>query len=169
MASVKAECDDCSGTGIYSGFAEGKGFAVVCNRCRGTGCRTILYKDFTKRKMKNNIHTVVRSGMGIMVAGNHDFGGLPYTNWLQLKDPVKFPKGTEMRNYTCPAWFFQEADYKKKPNWKECIDWGNFRDCQYFKKKEDCWKKWDTEQRISDKEQKTKTKKGEKKTSKKSN
>ncbi|GAH55007.1 unnamed protein product, partial [marine sediment metagenome] len=33
------ECNDCKGTGLYTGMAEGDGFAVVCHACNGTGKR----------------------------------------------------------------------------------------------------------------------------------
>lgn len=33
----KYECQSCSGTGLYRGFAEPKGTAVVCCSCKGTG------------------------------------------------------------------------------------------------------------------------------------
>jgi len=47
---VKAECSNCHGTGLYAGFAEGRGQARVCITCRGTGCENIIYKPFNKRR-----------------------------------------------------------------------------------------------------------------------
>lgn len=56
--TVKAECGACGGTGVYRGFAEPEGVAVVCLKCDGTGCVDLQYTPFTKRKLKRNIHTV---------------------------------------------------------------------------------------------------------------
>lgn len=58
METVKAECSSCGGTGLYCGFAEKKGLAVVCRTCSGTGCKEISYTLFTGRKPKADIHTV---------------------------------------------------------------------------------------------------------------
>jgi len=51
----------------------------------------------------------------------------------------------KMRNYTCPAWWYQIADYKRKPDWDECLILGSFSSCAHFSKKEKCWEKWDKE------------------------
>ena len=58
MSEVKAECGSCSGTGLYRGFCEAPGTAVICLTCAGTGCQIIKYTPFTKRKRKNGIHTI---------------------------------------------------------------------------------------------------------------
>lgn len=50
MLKANAECSSCGGTGLYAGFAEGKGGARICVTCRGTGCETICYKPFKKRR-----------------------------------------------------------------------------------------------------------------------
>ena len=55
---VEFECLDCSGTGLYCGFAESEGEAVVCLSCNGTGKRTIEYTPFTGRKEKEGIRWV---------------------------------------------------------------------------------------------------------------
>lgn len=61
METVKAECSSCGGTGLYSGFAEPKGTAVICVTCDGTGCQEIRFKPFERRKGKRGIHTIKRS------------------------------------------------------------------------------------------------------------
>jgi hypothetical protein len=50
-----------------------------------------------------------------------------------------------MRKYTCPAWWYQSADYKKKPNWKECLACGSFSSCKHFSIKQNCWDRFDKE------------------------
>lgn len=71
MPTIKAECDACSGTGLYCGFAEPEGTAVICRGCSGTGCRTITYKEFTQRKHKRGVKRVMGDG-GIWFARTGD-------------------------------------------------------------------------------------------------
>jgi hypothetical protein len=58
MKTIKTECSDCGGTGLYSGFCEGEGHAVVCLACGGSGCRKIHYKPYTGRKRKRGIVSI---------------------------------------------------------------------------------------------------------------
>lgn len=58
---VQAECSSCGGTGVYCGFCEAPGTAVVCLICNGTGCETISYRPFTERKRKRGVKTVSQS------------------------------------------------------------------------------------------------------------
>lgn len=61
MASIKQECPSCGGTGLYSGFCEPKGTAVVCLSCEGRGWTNHVYREFTGRKKKTGIKTISRS------------------------------------------------------------------------------------------------------------
>ena len=145
------QCQSCNGTGLYSGMCEGKGAAVVCSTCNGTGCEHFkhTYEEFKGRKPRSGIKRVyeVNPGIGIGEGNGHtleQFGGMSYTDWSVGKP---FPAGSENREFTCPAWWYQIADYKCKPNWSEC--WGNtgsrFSKCPYFNKKSRCWERWDRE------------------------
>jgi hypothetical protein len=69
MAKIEAECSSCGATGLYSGFAEPKGVAVVCVTCGGTGKETITYTPFTKRKERKGIKTVRLSKGTFIVTG----------------------------------------------------------------------------------------------------
>lgn len=61
MQTIKIECSSCGGTGLYAGFAEPQGEAVVCLRCSGTGWEEFSYKPFTTRKPRSDIKYVRRS------------------------------------------------------------------------------------------------------------
>jgi len=152
------QCDECKGTGLYVGFAEKNGFAVVCHSCKGTGKthKKIEYDDFDGRKDREGIKRVLQTNPGIGIGlgqmnqkdstfpsftGIESFGGLNYEDWKAGK---KFVKGTEMREFTCPAWWYQGADYDKKPSWKEC-GYGCFSGCENFKHKDKCWERFDKE------------------------
>lgn len=145
------KCKSCKGTGLYMGMAERNGAAVVCHTCKGTGCHHVKfeYEDFVKREPEPKAVRVYNVNPGIMIGtGNghklEDFGGMPVTEW---EDGKPFTPGTENRKFTCPAWWYQSADYKKKPDWKEC--WSAlgspFSSCKHFSTKEKCWARWDKE------------------------
>ncbi len=149
---IKAECDKCGGTGLYSGMGESDEVAVVCHRCKGTGERLIVieYKDFTGRKERPGTLRVIEWNPGIKVGGiksgespPNEFGGMDYDTW---KVGMSFLPGMEMRKYTCPSWWYQGANYKKKPDWNCCPGVGRkFSSCTYFDCKASCWTRWDEE------------------------
>lgn len=58
---IKEQCPDCNGTGLYSGFAEPKGHAVICNGCNGQAWRYHYYTKFEGRKKKRGIKTIQQS------------------------------------------------------------------------------------------------------------
>jgi hypothetical protein len=62
MPSIQIECDACNSTGLYCGFAEPKGTAVICYQCNGSGARTLSYKEYTGRKRRRNIQRVLTDG-----------------------------------------------------------------------------------------------------------
>jgi len=142
------QCKPCKGTGLYVGMAEYDGAAVVCHTCKGTGLHhvKIEYNDFTGRKERLNIKRVFETNPGIGVGEGKqrfslsDFGGMPYKEWLQ---GLPFPKKSEMRKFTCPAWWYQSADYDLKPNWDKCGWGGSFSGCKHFHEKDKCWEQWD--------------------------
>ncbi len=143
------KCPSCSGTGLYVGIAERDGAAVVCHTCRGTGKHHFIHKydEFVSRIESKNVKRVYESNPGICIGEGdtcklEDFGGMPYDDWINNK---KFPNKSEMRKYTCPAWWYQRVDYKKKPNWDICIGCGTFSSCKYFNYKAHCWERFDKE------------------------
>ncbi len=146
---VKQVCKNCKGTGIYKGMGERDGFGVVCHTCDGTGCHefTHVYEEFTSRVIRSDIKQVLQCNPGISVGtGNRftitSFGGITYREWWCNKG---FPKGSEMRQFTCPAWWYQSADYKKKPDWDWCRALGTFSSCERFTTKGKCWERFDKE------------------------
>ncbi len=64
--TVVCECDACHGTGLYSGFMEAKGEAVICTVCCGTGKQVLNLKPFNRRKHKPGI-TRIRAGSGTIL------------------------------------------------------------------------------------------------------
>ncbi len=151
---IDRECESCKSTGLYVGMAEGAGSAVVCHTCKGEGHyeEIIRWTEFKRLKEKKGIKRVFASACGIGIGEGtvdgrtlklEDFGGIEYDEWLQMKNKMKFPKGTEMREFTCPAWFWQNVDSDKKPEWNECQRFGSFSRCPHFGTKYKCWEKYD--------------------------
>lgn len=146
---IEQECPDCKGTGVYVGMAERDGFAVQCKTCDGTGkyVAKIWWADFTEKKKKDGIHTVLQGNPGFCVSskGEFDFGGMSYQDWFNGKP---FPPKSEMRAFTCPLWWYQNVDYDKKPDWdcSSALLGRKFSDCQLFKEKHKCWERFDKEQ-----------------------
>jgi hypothetical protein len=69
MNTINAECGSCKGTGLYCGFVEPKGTAVICVNCGGSGMKEIKYTPFTGRKHRDGIHTVSRSRGSLLALG----------------------------------------------------------------------------------------------------
>jgi len=145
------ECPACKGTGLYKGIGEGDGFAVVCARCNGTGKAhfRMTYQEFRGRHSRDDVNRVLETNPGLRVSVNTEeglthesFGGMSYADWAA---GLPFPPGSEMRNYTCPAWWYQLADSKKKPHWDQCPGCGIFCNCPHFPNKAACWARWDQE------------------------
>jgi hypothetical protein len=61
MATVKAECGACRGTGLYRGMAEPEGVAVICLTCKGTGCKELTYTPFTQRRRREGVRAIQQS------------------------------------------------------------------------------------------------------------
>jgi hypothetical protein len=144
-----AECDPCKGTGIYVGVAERAGIGVVCNRCKGSGRveHRVEYNTFARRNKRTNVKRVIQTNPGLLCGKLNnltEFGGMPYSDWIRGQS---FKSGMEMRRFTCPSWWYQSADYQRKPDWKECIILGSFSFCGHFTNKANCWKRFDKEKR----------------------
>jgi hypothetical protein len=147
------QCASCEGTGLYKGFAENGGAAVVDQNCQGTGKRHVVieYDDFEGKKRHRDITRVIEVNPGIGVGVRletgltlESFGGMPYEDWFSGKP---FPPKSEMRKFTCPVWWYQSADYEKKPDWDWCNTnrFGRFYSCLHFATKEKCWERFDAE------------------------
>lgn len=148
------ECDACKGTGLYVGMGERDGAAVVCSRCKGTGHRHIVikYREFEGRRKRQDVKRVFQANPGICIGVGdghslNDFGGIDYEAW---DNGSSFEIGSENRAFTCPAWFYQSANYDLKPDWNEgevkCACLGSFSSCRHFHEKEKCWSRFDVEQ-----------------------
>lgn len=88
METVKTECIACDATGLYSGFAEPKGTAVICLECDGSGCKEICFTPFTRRKGRRGIDIIRRSQGSFIPTGVGPAGGaITYKEFQQGKKP----------------------------------------------------------------------------------
>jgi len=122
---------------------------VVCARCKGTGQVHVRteYSEPTGRKPRQGVERVYEVNPGIIIGtyNSHvleDFGGMPLSDWEKGKP---FPLHSENRTFTCPAWWYQSADYRRKPTWAECAGAGRFSACKHFPDKAACWERFDEE------------------------
>lgn len=142
---VEADCYSCKGTGLYKGMAERESVAVQCHTCNGSGMKkqVFTWTDFNGRKKRNDIKMVLWFNPGYVVADSNakEFAAIPVEEWEKNNG---FVKGQENRNKTCPAWWYQNVNDYKKPNWKEC-GFGRFFDCEHFPCKSKCWERFDKE------------------------
>ena len=141
------ECEACKGTGICQGAGVLDSVGVVCHTCKGAGWRNVIVKYVEtdkKRKTRPDIERVLAANPGISTGDSiiDKIGGMPYKDWSNGKP---FPQGSEMREYTCPDWWYQIANHKLMPGWDECDDslGQPFSRCPHFANKEQCWKRFD--------------------------
>lgn len=87
MKTITIECPDCRGTGLYKGFMEGQGEAVICVRCSGSGAQELKYNEFTGRKDKAGV-TKVRAGSGTILDDSRKSTWISYEEFKQ-----KIPAG----------------------------------------------------------------------------
>lgn len=136
-------CRSCEGSGLFVGRAEHDGFAVQCSTCKGKGhhATRIEYDDPERLVKREDVKRVVERNPGIILRGDdpEQFGGISYEDWFAGKG---FAAGTEMRGFTCPAWYFMKGSM-----WKECesVGGGPYLSCLRFDTKTLCWDKWDEE------------------------
>jgi hypothetical protein len=145
IIEIEEACPACKGTGVYLGMAERGGTGVVCSRCGGTGRHVFRheYDDFEGRNWCGGVDRIIACNPGICVGSGPEFGGMPYAAWYAGES---FPAGSEMRKYTCPAWWHQALGTTGLPHWDEC-KWGQrFSDCAIFPYKAACWIRFDQEQ-----------------------
>lgn len=85
---VKRECGACGGTGLYSGFCEAEGEAVICCQCDGKGWSNYEYNEFVGRKKKRGIKVIKRSRGNFIATGVGGYGeSLTYAEFEELIKP----------------------------------------------------------------------------------
>ena len=99
---LQVECRVCGASGLYAGFGEVEGAAVVCRTCRGTGAEEIAVTPFTERRPKESVTRVYAANPGIVIAPRLG-GGISYDEW-KVDASGLAAAGTEVREHTCPAW-----------------------------------------------------------------
>lgn len=92
MVNIIGECKSCNGTGLYSGFAEAKGEAVVCLNCNGQGWKKISVKCFSSRKKKKGIKTIRVSKGDFILTGVGGEGPSMTYEQFEKKYKEKIPK-----------------------------------------------------------------------------
>jgi hypothetical protein len=139
MKSIKIECKACKGTGLYVGMAELDGAAVQCKECYGNGWTMYEYNEFTERKERKDVSWVVEKDSGICISPKFEIGGMSYSDWRSGR---KFGIGMELREYTCPYWWYHQENGLSRCS-KGCRAGWQYSACNYFADKKACWEEFD--------------------------
>lgn len=148
--SIIIECPSCNGTGLVKDMSERGKCAVVCHNCKGTGSYTYFYKDFTERKIKDNIKRVFQKSCGFIHSDENvitednvliDFeaGGCTYEQWLNGNKPKP------VKTLYCPyLWDNRGIGNEPLEDCKvHCVGFGSISDCKIYHKKSECWIKYE--------------------------
>jgi hypothetical protein len=92
MGKKISQCGSCGGTGLYCGFAEPKGTAVICLVCEGKGWRPVAGTEFTGRKKRPNITKISQSRGTIIFLGVGAVGESMSYAEFERKYPINLPK-----------------------------------------------------------------------------
>lgn len=152
---MKIECPACRATGVYQGMGEGKGAAVVCRQCEGTGAYEYKYSynDFNGMKPAQNVERVYLSGYGYKIAAGkipfHDHGEIDMD--LEGVSYEEFQAGEmpgHIKTLACPMLADQGACHKLDGFIDECMEinegWiGSISNCKGQCKKFQCWKRFE--------------------------
>lgn len=85
---IKIACPSCAATGLYRGFAEAPGEAVVCLGCSGKGWKWLQYQPFEGRKRKEGVNKIRKSQGSLIATGVGGHGdAMDYAEFLR-----KFPE-----------------------------------------------------------------------------
>jgi hypothetical protein len=83
---VTVACGSCRSTGLYRGFAEPDGVAVICLDCKGSGGQVIKFKKFTGRQERSDVREVYSSRGSFIATGvgpREDVEPMTYEQFLQ--------------------------------------------------------------------------------------
>lgn len=105
------------------------------------------FEPFTGRKGRPEVTHVVRWTGGFVLNPTLARHAVSYETWKRDRSVIDQP-GREDRERLCPAWWYQTANYKLKPDFnddeRQC-GFGAFSRCRFFEQKAGCWAKWDRE------------------------
>lgn len=146
--TVRVECEACDATGLYVGFAERDGAAVVCHKCKGSGCKVLTGRPFTGRREREGVTRVYQANVGYVIGCSEqdgialeDYGGMPHAQWARGSE---FPHGSEDRKHCCPAYWLQNVRGRNADR-QWCISTPGFRfdECDRYADKAECWARYD--------------------------
>jgi hypothetical protein len=89
VTRLREECDSCGGTGLYCGFCEPAGTAVICIHCNGQGWVWHEYREFAGRKKRRGVKSISRSRGGFIATGVGACGASMTYEQFEQKFPVK--------------------------------------------------------------------------------
>ncbi len=154
---MQIECPYCKGTGVYVGMAEGRGAAVMCHRCDGTGAYeySYSYNEYTGRKVKEGVSRVYLSSGGYKIGtGEINFDGIGEIDMdkegISYLDFINGKKPEHIKKLLCPMQADQIACHNKEGFVDECNKLNGNRismltECKMQPEKGKCWERFENE------------------------
>ena len=144
--SFKQVCPTCHSFGIRLPNNKNINIAIICNYCHGKGYieNNIQYEKFVTRKTAKTIKRVFPENSPKINENDYE-RGMSYESWMNDKP---FPENSEPRESCCPADWTRRTNPMYCPEWEKCEDWWDnkhWKQCDFFDKKEECWKQYDIE------------------------
>jgi hypothetical protein len=150
MPKIVIQCPSCKGTGLYKGFAEKDGAAVVCHTCQGTGKTDFSYEEFTGRKEREGVNRVYDGTHGYGISDidyttaegkviRFSEGGCTYEEWKNGATPKP------IKDLYCPYMHDNRGIGNEPLNrCKEgCKSFGLISNCTFYADKATCWREYE--------------------------
>lgn len=141
--TLDTQCPSCSGTGLYIGYAEHNGAAVVCGKCQGTGNFQISYTPFTGRLEHPDVTHVWMRNPGYHISPDRTEGGLSIAEWQNNPELINTPEAA-MRQTVCPAQWYRENPFT------DCNKANRYDECNFYSQKAKCWAAYQRPQPATD-------------------
>lgn len=165
QSSISIECMACDATGLYIGFGEIDGAAVICSKCNGTGKVDFEYQPFTKKRIRDDVVRVFKGSFGFVHSASNvmqDDGfvlafasaGCTYEEWLNGAEPKP------VKELYCPYYWTDQGLKNNEVNnlYRNCCSEGFRRgdyiyNCKHFSKKQWCWATFEAKMPTEDEEE----------------
>lgn len=155
---ININCPNCNGTGLYIGFAERDGAAVICYKCKGTGKKEYEYTPFNGRNIKSGVTRVFSKNQGYILKGSgsidyelddntklhieFDKVGVSHNEWLHGKQPKL------IRGLGCPLSSDQGACHDIEGFTNECNKLNgdlvyHIPNCTLYNQCDSCWDRFE--------------------------
>lgn len=144
--TVEIECNACHGTGLYQGYGERHGAAVICCKCNGLGKVDFSYTEFEGRKEMPGVTRVFKPVPFFPQSGIDETTkdgsvlhfsrfGVSYEEWKNGSEPLP------MEELYCPYEYNGRKTYPCSRCKEGCMSSVGEK-CHFYSDKAKCWEEW---------------------------